>query len=83
MSFTTTSLSAAGMATIKYHDGGKSAPILNDGIITPSILQLWHKKTEIYFDVKNLAAEDCVKNILSCFSSQALVNWVNENEATL
>jgi hypothetical protein len=71
------------MATIKYHDGGKSAPILHDGIITPAVLQLWCKKAEIFFDVKSLAPEDRVKNVLSCFSSQALVNWVNENEATL
>ena len=71
------------MATIKYHDGGKSAPTLHDGVITPAVLQLWCKKSEIFFEVKNLAPEDRVKNILSCFSSQALVNWVNENEATL
>jgi hypothetical protein len=71
------------MATIKYHDGGKSAPILHDGIISPTVLQLWCKKVEIFFDVKSLALEDRVKNVLSCFSSQALVNWVNKNEATL
>ena len=83
MSFTTTSPSAPGMATIKYHDGGKSAPILNDGIITPSVLQLWQKKAEIFFDVKKVDAEDQVKSILASFSSQSLVNWINENEDTL
>ena len=79
MSFTTTSPSSPGMATVKYHDGGKSAPILNDGIVTPSVLLLWRKKAEIFFDVKKVNPEDKVKKILASFSSQALLNWVNEN----
>ncbi len=77
------SLTAPGMATIKYHDGGKSALILLDGIVTPSVLQLWRKKTEIFFDVKKLEVSDHVKSILACFSSQSFVNWINENEDTL
>ena len=83
MSFTTTSPSAAGMATVKYHDGEKSAPILNDGIITPSILQIWRKKAELFFEVKAIDPKDRVKSILSSFCSPSLVNWVNENEPTL
>ena len=49
------------MATIKYHDAGKEAPILNDGIIIPSVLQLW-KKANIFFDVVKIE-DDHVKNI--------------------
>jgi len=71
------------MATIKYHDGGKSAPILHNGIITPSILQLWHKKAEIFFEVKKIEPNDQVKNVLASFSSQSLVNWIKENEDVL
>ena len=69
MSFSTTVSSAAGMATVHYHDGGKSAPILNDGIITPSVLQLWRKKAEIFFEVKKIKAVDQVKSILGSFSA--------------
>jgi len=83
MSFSTTTPTTTGMATIKYHDAGKSAPILNDGIITPSVLQLWKKKAEIFFDVRKIEDADRVKNVLACFSTQTIVNWINENEATL
>jgi hypothetical protein len=71
------------MATIKYHDGGKSAPILNDGIITPSILQVWRKKCELFFDVRKIDDADRVKSILASFCSLNIVNWVNENEDAL
>ncbi len=83
MSFSTTSPTTSGMATIKYHDAGKAAPILNDGIITPSVLQLWKKKSEIFFDVRKIEDADRVKNVLSSFSSQTIVNWINENEDAL
>ncbi len=83
MSFSTTTPTSSGMATIKFHDAGKSAPILNDGIITPSVLQLWKKKAEIFFDVRKIEDDDRVKNVLSSFSTQTLVNWINENEVTL
>ena len=83
MSFSTTTPTSSGMATIKFHDAGKSAPILNDGIITPSVLQLWKKKAEIFFDVRKIEDDDRVKNVLSSFSTQTIVNWINENEVTL
>ena len=41
------------------------------------------KKAEIFFEVKKIEAEDHVKNILTFFSSQALVNWINKNKDTL
>ena len=71
------------MATIKYHDAGKAVPILSEGIITPSVLQLWKKKSEIFFDVRKIEEDDRVKNILSFFSTQTIVNWINENEDAL
>jgi len=83
MSFSTTTPTSAGMATIKFHDAGKSAPILNEGIITPSVLQLWKKKAENFFETRKIEDADRVKSVLSCFSTQTLVNWINENEITL
>ena len=83
MSFSTTTPTAAGMACIKYHDTGKVAPIINDSIITPSTLQLWKKKAEIFFDARKIEETDHVKNVLSSFSTQTIVNWINENEDTI
>jgi len=80
MLFSTTTPTTTGMATIKYHNAGKAAPILNEGIITPSVLQLWKKKAEIFFDIRKIKDADRVKNILACFLTQTIVNWINKNE---
>jgi hypothetical protein len=48
----------------------------------PSVLQLWKKKVEI-FKVRKIKDADHVKNVLSSFSTQTIVNWINENELTL
>jgi len=38
---------------------------------------------EIFFEVCKIEDADRVKNVLSSFSTQTIVNWINENEITL
>jgi hypothetical protein len=68
------------MATIKFHDGHKTAPILTAGNVSPAILAQLIQYFTSYFHKSKIADEDKVRNSLMSFQDIKIDNWVKNNQ---
>ena len=67
------------MATVKYHDAHKTAPILTAGTVSPAILAQLIQYFNSYFHKCKVADEDKVRNILMSFHDIKIDNWLKNN----
>ena len=79
MSSTITSHSVPNMATVKYHDAHKTAPVLTAGTVSPAILAQLIQYFNSYFHKCKVADEDKVRNILMSFQDIKIDNWLKNN----
>jgi hypothetical protein len=70
------------MATIKFHDGHKTAPTLSAGTVSPAILAQLIQYFTSYFRKCKIPNEDKVRNILASFEDIKIDNWIKNNEDT-
>ena len=68
------------MATIKFHDGHKTAPILSSGNVSPAIIAQFLEYLNAYFHKAKIATDnDKVRNSLTCFQDIRIDNWIKNN----
>ena len=82
MSSTHDSSALSNMATIKFHEGHKTSPILTAGTLSPAILAQLIQYFSSYFHKCKIANEDKVRNILMSFQDIKIDNWIKNNETT-
>ena len=70
------------MATVKFHDAHKTAPILTPGTVSPAILSQLIQYFTSYFHKCKIANEDKVRNILMSFQDIKIDNWIKNNNDT-
>jgi hypothetical protein len=70
------------MATVKFHDGHKTAPILTSGTLSPAILSQLVQYFNSYFQKCKIPNEDKVRNILMSFQDIKIDNWIKNNQET-
>ena len=68
------------MATVKFHDGHKTAPILTAGNVSPAILAQLIQYFNSYFHKSKIPDEDKVRNVLMSFQDIKIDNWVKNNQ---
>ena len=71
------------MASIKFHESHKTAPILSAGTVSPAILQDLIRYFNSYFHKCKIANEDKVRSILLSFQDIKIDNWIKNNQDTL
>ena len=67
------------MATVKFHDGHKTAPVLTPGTVSPAILAQLIQYFNSYFHKCKIDNADKVKNILTSFQDIRIDNWIKNN----
>jgi hypothetical protein len=70
----------ANMATVKFHDGHKTAPILTSGDVSPAIIAQFLEYVNAYFMKAKVLEVDKVKNILTSFHDIKIDNWIKNNK---
>ena len=70
------------MATVKFHDAHKTAPILTPGTVSPTIISQLIQCFTLYFHKCKIANEDKVRNILMSFQDIKIDNWIKNNNDT-
>ena len=68
------------MATVKFHDAHKTAPILTKGTVSPAVLAQLIQYFNSYFHKCKIANEDKVRNILMSFEDIKIDNWIKNNQ---
>ena len=79
MSSTTSNSSIQNMATIRHHDGHKTAPILTPGNVSPAILSQLIQYFNSYFHKCKITNEEKVRSVLMSFQDVKIDNWVKNN----
>ena len=79
MSSTPTTASLHNMASIKFHDAHKTAPILTPGNVSPAILAQLIQYFNSFFHKCKTSEEDKVRNILMSFQDIKIDNWIKNN----
>ena len=78
MSSLSLSSSHLNMATVKFHDAHKTAPILTKGTVSPAVLaQLLQY---FIFHKCKISNEDKVRNVLMSFKDIKIDNWIKNNQ---
>ena len=67
------------MATVKFHDGHKTAPVLTSGDVSPAIVAQFLEYVNTYFTKAKVLEVDKVKNILTSFHDIKIDNWIKNN----
>ena len=68
------------MATVKFHDAHKTAPILTEGTVSPAVLAQLIQYFNSYFHKCKVSNEDKVRNILMSFEDIKIDNWIKNNQ---
>jgi hypothetical protein len=68
------------MATVKFHDAHKTAPILTKGTVSPATLAQLIQYFNSYFHKCKIANEDKVRSILMSFEDIKIDNWIKNNQ---
>src|SRR5271168_473960 len=79
MSSSYTPATFANMATVKFHDGHKTAPILTSGDVSPAIVAQFLEYINAYFTKAKVLEVDKVKNILTSFHDIKIDHWIKNN----
>ena len=69
------------MASIKFHEGHKTAPILTAGNVSPTIIAQFIEYLESFFHKAKIADTEKVWSCLSCFQDLRIDNWIKNNRA--
>ena len=67
------------MATVKFHEGHKTAPILTSGNISPAIIAQFLEYLNAYFHKAKIPDADKVRSTLTSFQDIRIDNWVKNN----
>jgi hypothetical protein len=67
------------MATVKFHEGHKTAPILTSGNVSPAIIAQFVEYLNAYFHKAKIADNEKVRSTLTSFQDIRLDNWVKNN----
>lgn len=67
------------MATIKSHEGHKTAPILTSGNVFPAIITQFLEYLDPYLHKAKIIDSDKVRNMLTSFQDIHIDNWVKNN----
>jgi hypothetical protein len=67
------------MASIKFHEGHKTAPILTAGNISPTIIAQFFEYLESFFHKAKITDAEKVRNALSSFQDIRIDNWIKNN----
>jgi hypothetical protein len=67
------------MATVKFHDGHKTAPILTSDDVSPAVIAQFLEYVNAYFTKAKVSNIDKVKNILTSFHDIKIENWIKNN----
>ena len=70
------------MATVKFHDTHKTAPILTKGNVSPAVLSQLLQYFNSYFHKCKIDNEDKVRNVLMSFEDIKIDNWIKNNQET-
>ena len=68
------------MATVKFHDAHKTAPILTKGTVSPAVLAQLLQYFNSYFHKCKISNEDKVRNVLMSFEDIKIDNWIKNNQ---
>ena len=68
------------MATVKFHDAHKTAPILTKGNVSPAVLAQLLQYFNSYFHKCKITNEDKVRNVLMSFEDIKIDNWIKNNQ---
>ena len=82
MSSLSLSSSHLNMATVKFHDAHKTAPILTKGNVSPAVLSQLLQYFNSYFHKCKIDNEDKVRNVLMSFEDIKIDNWIKNNQET-
>jgi hypothetical protein len=80
MSSLSLSSSNLNLATVKFHDAHKTAPILTKGNVSPAVLAQLLQYFNSYFHKCKVANEDKVRNVLMSFEDIKIDNWIKNNQ---
>jgi hypothetical protein len=80
MSSLSSNSSHLNMATVKFHDAHKTAPILTKGTVSPAVLAQLIQYFNSYFHKCKIPNEDKVRNILMSFEDIKIDNWIKNNQ---
>jgi hypothetical protein len=68
------------MATVKFHDGHKTAPILTEGNVSPAILAQLFQYFNSYFHKSKISEDEKIRSALMSFHDIKIDNWVKNNQ---
>ena len=72
--------SSLNMATVKFHDAHKTAPILTKGTVSPAVLAQLLQYFNSYFHKCKISNEEKVRNVLMSFEDIKIDNWIKNNQ---
>jgi len=67
------------MASVKFHDGHKVAPVLTAGDLSPAIISQFVEYLNAFFHKCKIPDGDKVRNTLTSFQDIRIDNWVKNN----
>lgn len=67
------------MASIKFHESHKIAPILTAGNVSPTIITQFIEYLESFFHKAKITETEKIHSCLSCFQDLQIDNWIKNN----